>query len=1005
MRWLGFARIAVLIAALLVATVPGFVFAATGDETTPGILILVPTIECIGAVVNYTGDNNDNCSATLEYRVAGGTWRTAPQMYADRENKQFRGSIFWLTANTGYEVRVTLFDADTVSGTNTVSGSATTRNDNPPSTGRTIYVATTGNDSNIGTDDAHPFKTIQKAADVVIPGDTVLVRAGTYNESVTISRSGAANNYITFRPYGSEQVTLDAAGSLIGLFAVDGASYIRIKGFTLNNTAYDESNGGALRLNGANNCILEDNTLKNDFGNGCIMVRNGSARNLVQRNNIFITQQDLQGGGASGIYWWKAGGANVFRNNNITATAWGLWDGMGGGPENDLDYLYDTDIYDNTIIFPPMQNPDPPDPENPWWDRDDGIQPEGGNINVRVWGNWIQNGLTGIASAPTTLGPTYIFRNVIVDSFGEEFKLGDKSYGRIYVYHNTYYTTHEADGFKQTDWGVGNIVSRNNIVHSGRYVIECNTGNATTLDFDYDNFYTTDATRFIECFGRWMNITDFASSTGNETHGISVADNKFVNAAGGDFHLQSGSPDVDKGVILVGFNDANSPWPYCGTAPDLGAYEYASGSTGNNPPPLTTTPLSPDNGGGGGGAAGVTSFANIMTPDGILVVGVNVSCVGTDAYLNIPAGTLCRGSSNSTLFWVAIRALADNELQSYPSGNLIITSRLFRMDPEGATFDPPVLLTIRYDRSKLPAEISEEKLTIATWDAQENKWATLESKVDVEHGTISAYISHFSLFTTMASVRPASFSLGEFTITPNVIAPDETTLVKVLVKNTGDLTGSYSLVLNINGSVAQSREVTLPGGGSTTVSFNFSSANSGDYSVGIGNLSGTLKVTYPDIQTTSTREPENTSAPAHFSISNLMVMPEEVMPDQTVTVAAVITNDGSSQGTYSAVLTVNGNEESAREVTLDAGKSETVYFILEKEMEGTYTIVVGDKTTGLIVKKSVQPEITVKTTMIGENVPVVQRVNLHWWLIGTVFSAVIIIGVTVLAFTRRRKNE
>jgi hypothetical protein len=43
----------------------------------------------------------------------------------------------------------------------------------------TYYVATTGNDANPGTE-AAPFRTMQKAANMVGPGDTVLVRAGTY---------------------------------------------------------------------------------------------------------------------------------------------------------------------------------------------------------------------------------------------------------------------------------------------------------------------------------------------------------------------------------------------------------------------------------------------------------------------------------------------------------------------------------------------------------------------------------------------------------------------------------------------------------------------------------------------------------------------------------------------------------------------------------------------------------------------------------------------------------
>src|SRR5689334_19835695 len=45
--------------------------------------------------------------------------------------------------------------------------------------GATYYVSTTGSDANLGTQ-ARPFQTIQKAANTVTAGDTVVVADGTY---------------------------------------------------------------------------------------------------------------------------------------------------------------------------------------------------------------------------------------------------------------------------------------------------------------------------------------------------------------------------------------------------------------------------------------------------------------------------------------------------------------------------------------------------------------------------------------------------------------------------------------------------------------------------------------------------------------------------------------------------------------------------------------------------------------------------------------------------------
>src|SRR6476646_9341567 len=64
---------------------------------------------------------------------------------------------------------------------------------------KTIYVATTGADSNPGSQSA-PLRSIQRAVQLVSPGDTVLVRGGSYAEQVIIKVSGTAGNLITLKP-------------------------------------------------------------------------------------------------------------------------------------------------------------------------------------------------------------------------------------------------------------------------------------------------------------------------------------------------------------------------------------------------------------------------------------------------------------------------------------------------------------------------------------------------------------------------------------------------------------------------------------------------------------------------------------------------------------------------------------------------------------------------------------------------------------------------------------
>lgn len=87
------------------------------------------------------------------------------------------------------------------------------------------YVATDGDDGNPGTL-AEPFRTIQKAADMAEPGDTVVIRGGTYRETVTPANSGTPGNPITYLPYDGEEVTVSGADPVTAEWTVhSGAVY------------------------------------------------------------------------------------------------------------------------------------------------------------------------------------------------------------------------------------------------------------------------------------------------------------------------------------------------------------------------------------------------------------------------------------------------------------------------------------------------------------------------------------------------------------------------------------------------------------------------------------------------------------------------------------------------------------------------------------------------------------------------------------------------------------
>ncbi len=79
----------------------------------------------------------------------------------------------------------------------------------------TYYVCTKGNDSNPGTKEK-PFETIQKAADIVQPGDICIIRGGTYHQTVKLTQSGKPDKPICFTAEKGATVIVDGTAPVEG---------------------------------------------------------------------------------------------------------------------------------------------------------------------------------------------------------------------------------------------------------------------------------------------------------------------------------------------------------------------------------------------------------------------------------------------------------------------------------------------------------------------------------------------------------------------------------------------------------------------------------------------------------------------------------------------------------------------------------------------------------------------------------------------------------------------
>ncbi len=122
-----------------------------------------------------------------------------------------------------------------------------------------LYVAPSGDD-NTGTGTlGAPFRTIQKAANLAVAGDNVIIRAGTYRETVTPANSGTAAARITYKAYES--------GGVYENVIISGNDLVT--GWT----AHDTSGGRRIYKSNAMNWNLSDT--HSDFG-------------TIYRNQIFV---------------------------------------------------------------------------------------------------------------------------------------------------------------------------------------------------------------------------------------------------------------------------------------------------------------------------------------------------------------------------------------------------------------------------------------------------------------------------------------------------------------------------------------------------------------------------------------------------------------------------------------------------------------------------------------------------------------------------------------------
>lgn len=141
--------------------------------------------------------------------------------------------------------------------------------------GTIYYISPVGSDNNPGTA-AQPFKTIQQGIARALPGDTIIVKPGTYGGAEWDPNrsdgqggtSGTATARIILKAENpamevaaGQRAILSGNGSGYGLL-IKGISYVTIDGFEITNF------GGGVAVVGNNNLIFRRNILRSNTGEG-----------------------------------------------------------------------------------------------------------------------------------------------------------------------------------------------------------------------------------------------------------------------------------------------------------------------------------------------------------------------------------------------------------------------------------------------------------------------------------------------------------------------------------------------------------------------------------------------------------------------------------------------------------------------------------------------------------------------------------------------------------------
>jgi len=167
-----------------------------------------------------------------------------------------------------------------------------------------------------------------------------------------------------------------------------------------------------------------------------------------------------------------------------------------------------------------------------------------------------------------------------------------------------------------------------------------------------------------------------------------------------------------------------------------------------------------------------------------------------------------------------------------------------------------------------------------------------------------------------APPEPVAFELTDLS-TPPAVEVGETVAVDAAVTNVGDVGGTPTVTLVVDGDQVDSAEPTVDATDTAEVSLSWDSSG----------YSGPVELTVSADETSEpvTVDVEELGDPAAFELTNLDA-PAEVEPGESVSVDATLHNTGDVEGTPIVELVVDGTQVDTAEPTIDGSETAAVNF-------------------------------------------------------------------------------